>query len=92
LSHISSDYLLGGIGDFVWKLGLVELVLSPHGMFGMLKILVVIMEVGWILAWVQEHPPYIHALIFLIICDWILEVFHLHHAMILRGDNSRKVK
>lgn len=40
LSRISSDYLLGGIGDFVWKLGVVELVLSLHGMFGMLKVLV----------------------------------------------------
>ncbi len=50
LSHISSDYSFGGIGDFVWKLGVVGLVLSPHGMFGMLKVLVVIMEVGWILA------------------------------------------
>jgi hypothetical protein len=54
LSHISSDYSFGGIGDFGWKLGVVELVLSPHGM---LKVLVVIMEVGWILALLQEHPP-----------------------------------
>ncbi len=51
----------------------------------MLKILVLIMEVGWILALVQKHPPYIHALIVLIIFYWILEVFHLHDAMILRG-------
>ncbi len=57
MSHISSDYLLGGIGDFVWKLGVVELVLSLHGMFGMLKVLVVIMKVGWISTLVQEHPP-----------------------------------
>jgi hypothetical protein len=54
LSHISSDYSFGGIDDFVWKLGVVELVLSSHGM---LKILVVIMEGGWILALVQEHLP-----------------------------------
>jgi hypothetical protein len=50
LSHISNGYSFGGIGDFVWKLDVVEIVFSPHGMFGMLKVLVVIMEVGWILA------------------------------------------
>jgi hypothetical protein len=38
MSHISNDYSFGGIGDFVWKLDVVELVLSPHGMFGMLKV------------------------------------------------------
>lgn len=57
LSHISSEYLFGGIGDFMWKLGVVKLVLSSHGIFGMLKVLVVIMEVGWILTLIQEHPP-----------------------------------